>query len=376
MAIETPHAELEVPQQAFEEHIVDMDFHLNPDEETLMSYVDDQRLKDKLTTEYGMAPRKGKWDAAYAIKGGMEGLFTQGRAEIAEDVRVAAEQLAIDQPIVNAGINNLPANHHPLLKTAVARACNDYLLDRIVDEGLDCLMMVPQWDPDATVAEIERVGDEDGIAGAYGWFGPFNLWGDTAYDPVFEELEKRGLPLALHGSLAYWPQHTPIGDNMYTWTEILGFDWPVHAQVTVVNLIMSGVFDKFPDLKVVIQEGGHWWLPFMRYRMDEFYEDHPEDIQITPRKFEMEERYLDKQPSEYLRENVRMCTQPMALPDRTADAKALLQLAMAEDTFIYSSDWPHQTLDPATWAYTSPAFKDDDLREAVLSQNALDVLRL
>lgn len=360
---------LQVPEQAFEERIVDLDFHLNPSEEELIDYVDDDRARAKLTTEFGMTPRKGKWDAAYAIKEGNEGLFTQGRAETAEDVREATEALAIDEPVVNAGINNLPAQHHPVLKNAVAYAANGYLLDRIVPEDIYCLMMLPQWDPEAAVEEIDRVGDERGIVGAYGWFGPFALFGDTDFDPVFEALVDNDLPLVLHGSLAYWPQHTPVGDNMLTWTEILGFDWPVHAQVTTVNLIMSGVFDKYPDLNVVLQEGGHWWLPFMRFRMDEFYEDHPDDIQITPRKYDSGERYLDKLPSEYLRENIYTCTQPLALPERTGDAKAMLELSMAEDTFLYSSDWPHQTLDPPTWAYTSNAL-DDDLRARVLSENA------
>ena len=130
------------------------------------------------------------------------------------------------------------------------------------------------------------------------------LFGKPEYDPVFEELVKRDLPLILYGSLSYWAQNTPIGDNMLTWTEILGFGWPVHAQLTTVNLIMSGVFDKYPDLNAVIQEGGHWGLPFLRYRMDEFYEMHPEDIQITPRKYEADERYLERSPSEYLHDNM------------------------------------------------------------------------
>jgi len=373
MMTEKPGPQREVPPEAFEERIIDLDFHLNPDEETLLSYVDDERLHKKMTTEYGMTPRKGKWDAAYAIKDGNEGLFTQGRAESAEDVFQAASDLAINEPVVNAGINNLPAQHHPLLKNAVARAANDYLLDLIVPEDIYCLMELPVWSPEAAVEEIDRVGGENGIIGAYGWFGPFAMYGDSRYDQMFETLVSNDLPLVLHGSLAYWPQHNPVGDNMITWTEILGFDWPVHAQLTTVNLIMTGVFDKFPGLNVVVQEGGHWWLPFLRYRMDEFYKDHPEDIVITPRKFEAGEQYLDQLPSEYLRDNIYVCTQPMALPQRSSDAKALLQLAMAEDTFIYSSDWPHQTLDPATWAYTSPAFKNDELRERVLHKNAAEL---
>jgi predicted TIM-barrel fold metal-dependent hydrolase len=361
--------EAEVPPEAFEERIIDLDFHMNPAEEQLISYVDDDDVRQKLTTEFGMAPRKAKWDAAYAIPGGNEGLFTQGKAEVAEDVKLAAEKFAIDDPIVNIGINNAPTQHNPVLKNAIARAANEFARHEVIPEDLHCLMMVPQWDPEYAVEEINRVGDEDGFIGAYGWFGPFALFGDPKFDPMFEALVEHDLPLVLHGSLSMWPQNTPVGDNMLSWTEILGLDWPVHAQVTVANMIMSGVFDKFPDLKVVMEEGGHWWLPFLRYRLDEFYEMHPDDIIVQPRKHEMGERRLRRAPSEYLRENVYVTTQPMAPPERSEDFRQMLDLSMAEDTFLYSSDWPHQTLDPATWAFTNRAF-DEDLRKAVLHENA------
>lgn len=373
MSVEKTGPEAEVPSEAFEKRIIDMDFHMNPAEEDLVKYVDDERVRDKLTTEFGMTPRKGKWDAAYAIKEGNEGLFTQGRAETAEDVKEAAEKFAIDEPIVNAGINNLPTQHHPVLKNAVARAANDWLVNEVVTEDLYCLMELPQWDPEFAVEEIERVADEDRVVGAYGWFGPFRLFGTEDFDPVLEALDEHDLPLALHGSLSFWNQNTPYGDGMLTWTEILGFDWPVHAMITVVNMIMSGVFDKYPDLDVIVQEGGHWWMPFARYRMDEFYEMHPEDVQITPRKYESGERYLDRSPSDYLRDNVYVCTQPMSPPERAHEMADLLDLSMAKETFMYSSDWPHQTLDPATWAFDNSGM-DEETADAILHENAEEVL--
>ncbi|WP_280536458.1 amidohydrolase family protein [Halopenitus sp. POP-27] len=367
-------ADAEVPDQAFEDHIIDMDFHVNPVEDELLAYVEDDRALDKLTTEFGATPIVGKWDAAYGIKEGQEGLFTQGRAKYAADVREACKNIAVDDPIVNPGINNLNLQHHPVLKNAVCQAANDYMLDQFVDEGVSTSMMVPKWDPEYAVEEIERVADEDGIVAAYSWFDPKVPWGNEQFDPVFEALIEHDLPLLLHGSLTYWPQHSYIGDDMLTWTEVLGFDWPLHTMVNIVNMIMRGVFDKYPELDVVFQEGGHWWVPFLRYRMDEFYEMHPDDIKITPRKMDSGEEYLQRAPSEYLRDNIYVCTQPFALPRNAGHASDLLKLSMAEDMFIYSSDWPHQTLDPPTWFYTSNAF-DDDTREAVLHENAEEILR-
>jgi predicted TIM-barrel fold metal-dependent hydrolase len=366
-------ADSEVPEQAFEDHIIDMDFHVNPVEDELLPYVEDDRAHDKLTTEFGTTPVVGKWDAAYAIKGGQEGLYTQGRAKYAEDVREACEKFAIDDPIVNPGINNLNLQHHPVLKNAVCQAANDYMVDNFADEGIYTSMMVPKWDPDYAVEEIDRIASEDGIVAAYSWFDPNVPWGNEQFDPIFEALVEHDLPLLLHGSLAYWPQHSYIGDDMLTWTEILGFDWPIHGIVNTLNMIMRGVFDRFPELNVVLQEAGHWWVPFLRYRMDEFYEMHPEDIQITPRKMDSGEQYLQRSPSEYLRDNFYLCTQPFALPRRSGEAQQLLDLSLADEMFVYSSDWPHQTLDPPTWFYTSNAF-DEDRRERILSKNARELV--
>ncbi|WP_049920445.1 amidohydrolase family protein [Haloferax sulfurifontis] len=366
-------AQAEVPDQAFDDRVIDLDFHVNPLEDELLSYVEDDVVRDKLTTEFGPTPIMGKWDAAYGIKEGNEGLFTQGRAEYAEDVHEACEKFAIDDPIVNAGINNLPLQHHPVLKNGLVQAGNDYMLDNFADEGVYTSMLVPKWDTEYAVEEIERVASEDNIVAAYSWFDPKTPWGSEQFEPVFEALVEHDLPLLLHGSLAYWPQHSYVGDEMLTWTEVLGFDWPVHTMVNIVNMIMRGVFDRYPDLDVVFQEGGHWWLPFLRYRMDEFYEMHPDDVRITPRKHEDGEEYLDRRPSEYLRDNIYVTTQPLALPRGSGQARNLLELSMAADTFIYSSDWPHQTLDPPTWFYTSRAF-DEELRDAVLHKNAEDIL--
>jgi predicted TIM-barrel fold metal-dependent hydrolase len=126
---------------------------------------------------------------------------------------------------------------------------------------------------------------------------------------------------------------------------------------------------------VVFQEAGHWWLPFVKYRIDEFYEMHPEDIAILPRKRASGERYLEQTPSVYLEDNVYLCTQPFALPRNSREATNMLDLSMAKDMFVYSSDWPHQTLDPPTWFYTTNAF-DQKMRDAILHENANEILNI
>ena len=46
------------------------------------------------------------------------------------------------------------------------------MLEHFADEGTYTSMMVPKWDPEYAVEEIERVGDQAGVVAAYSWFDP------------------------------------------------------------------------------------------------------------------------------------------------------------------------------------------------------------
>ena len=329
-----------------EETIVDGDFHLNVTVEELLPYVDDEVVEEKLAN-FGHPPGTQHWTAAFATNEGDRGLSSQGEAHDGHEILAAIETVGVDIPVVTPGLNYLPSTHSPVMKTAICRAYNDYVIEEVlpVSDDVYAQAMIPQWDAEASAREVERVGGEPGIVGAYGWFGPYTLLGEPQYDQLFEALAHRDLPLALHGSGGYWPRYEPIGEGFRTWTEILGLGWPVHAMAFVTNLIMTGTFDKFPDLRVLVQEGGVNWLPFVAYRLDEFYQDHSEDVCLTERMHAMEQAYLDRLPSEYLFEHFRFATQPIAIPPKGRHYEALLEMCHAEETFVFSSDWPHHTFD-------------------------------
>ena len=46
------------------------------------------------------------------------------------------------------------------------------------------------------------------------------------------------------------------------------------GQRAVTKMIASGVFDRHPDLKVIVSEGGATWGPFVADRLDEAYRQH------------------------------------------------------------------------------------------------------
>jgi predicted TIM-barrel fold metal-dependent hydrolase len=92
----------------------------------------------------------------------------------------------------------------------------------------------------------------------------------------------------------------------------------------VTKLIAGGVFDRFPDLRVIVSEGGATWGPFLADRLDEGYRQHASAVRPTLRKL----------PSEYLYSNVYASFQH----DRSA---VLAVSAMGWRNVLWGSDYPH-----------------------------------
>jgi len=360
---------VEVDPRAREEFIVDTDFHAGPSSDLagLLPYVDDERLLRKFAVHHRL-PNPKRTNTRFA-KMSPEGYHTHGVATTTEEVAAVMERFAIDQPIVAPGTNALPAVKYPRVKEAICRAVNDYLLDRIVDDAakVKTHLALPIWNAEACVAELDRLGDERDVVGGYAWYGPFSpSLGEPQYDPVFEALVERDLPLAIHVGGSTMAPVDLVGESMRTRMETLGLLNAFYAMADCANLVATGAFDAFPDLRVVVQEAGVSWLPFLANRLNEIYYTQPGDVQLAERLFDRGQAYLERDPGDYLYDNFFFSTQPIALPP--GGERATFELCRAESTFMYSSDWPHHTLDPVNWVF-GPAV-DDDLRARILRENA------
>jgi uncharacterized protein len=82
----------------------------------------------------------------------------------------------------------------------------------------------------------------------------------------------------------------------------------VQSQAT--SLILEGVFDVFPDLKIVMIEGGFGWVPQLGWRMDAHWTKMRSEVPTPKRK-----------PSEYLKTNIWYATQPVEEPERPDDLR-------------------------------------------------------
>jgi len=96
-------------------------------------------------------------------------------------------------------------------------------------------------------------------------------------------------------------------------------------------MIYSGIFDRFPDLKVVCVEADAGWAPHYAFRMDHIYNRH---------RFWNKAPTLTRLPSDFFFENVYMTFQDDWTALRMIDQLNVERLLWANDFPHSDSTWP------------------------------------
>ena len=160
---------------------------------------------------------------------------------------------------------------------------------------------------------------------------------DPEYDRLWRVLEELELPVNVHGGTGAPNYGTyPVAQLLYI--NEVGF----YSQRPLVHLLLSGVFERFPGLKLVITETGAAWIPGLLRQLDGV------SAKIRDTGATGEIRYtgdiiLPLLPSEYFR---RQCWVGVSQP-KPPDA-AVLDL-YGHDHFMWGSDYPH---DEGTFPFT------------------------
>jgi hypothetical protein len=248
----------------------------------------------------------------------------------------------------------------PELGAALCRAVNDWQAAEWLElePRLRASIVLPYDDGPLSAAEIDRVR---GTAGAAGFVQALMLVrtvepaGRRRYWPIYEACERHGLPLGIHfGGYGGHPISSSGWPSFYL-EDHTGMAMAFQAQL--VSLVLEGVFERFPGLRVVCIEGGVAWLPALAWRLDRLYDELRDEVPE-----------LLRRPSEYLREHVWMTTQPVDEPERP---EHLLQVfeRIGRDRLLFATDYPHWDYDDPVRAFPTPL--PAGLRERVYAGNAL-----
>ncbi len=259
------------------------------------------------------------------------------------------------------------------LRTACVEIFNDASAEFQSESGGRMLPMavLPAWDIDACVREVRRASSMD-LRGVNLTSDPQDLGApdlaDRAWDPVWEVCSELKMPVHFH-----------IGASLTAMTYFGSYPWPSHDDDTklaiggtllfvgnarvVVNIICSGMLDRFPDLKVVSVESGVGWVPFIMEALEyEMAENAPGKLGA-----------MELTPVEYFRRQIYATT----WFERRNIASVVD--SVGADNLMFETDFPHPTClypGPLESAATNLADLTPEVQRKILGDNAVKLYRI
>jgi uncharacterized protein len=280
-----------------------------------------------------------------------------------EDWRAFIDKAGIDKSVLftseglSVGFIQVPA-----YAVSICRAYNDYVYERFakLSPRLKPMALIPMQDVPAAVQELRRAVKDLGLPGAMlpATGLPLHL-GHTLYWPIYEEAEKLDCALAVHGGSA-----RGLGLDTFTvMTAAHVLHHPVPLMMALVSFIYDGVFDRFPNLRLALMEGGCGWLPCVLDRMkrNEGYYQHYTGPKLHPVEYVTSGRVLIG-------------------VEGSEETLSYLVKRVGAQVFAYSSDYPHEVDFVAAKHEIQEMAERPDLshedKQAILGDNAKRFFKL
>jgi 5-carboxyvanillate decarboxylase len=238
----------------------------------------------------------------------------------------------------------------PDVAARIARLTNDRLA-AIVQKNptrYAALASVPPQDVPAAVAEIKRAKNELGLNGIIiNSHTRGEYLDDRKFWPIFAAAVETGAPVYIHPRTPN-PTMAPLFRDYGLWGAIYGFG--VEAGLHLIRLISSGVFDEFPQLKVVVGHMGEG-LPYWFYRIDHMHKN-----MVTLAKVPLRP-VLKKPPSEYFRTNIAITTSGV----NWHEALQFAHRTVGADNILFAIDYPYERTEDAVRFIRSAPLSAEDM---------------
>ena len=255
-----------------------------------------------------------------------------------------------------------------VLADLCVKAYNDWMFEEWcagTNGRLIPLPIIQLWDPVLAAAEVRRNAARGGHAVAFSeipaFLGlpslhdPSNHW-----DPFFDACAETDTVVCMHiGSSSKMPSTSldapaAVGSTLTY----------MNAAMSMTDFLMSGLFEKFPRLKIAYSEGQIGWIPYILERADKVWEDNRgwggvEDKVLRP-------------PSEYYYEHVYGC-----FFDDPHGVKNIEAIGI--DNVTFETDYPHSD---STWPHSLKIAMDimkdldDETVYKIVRGNAIKMLHL
>lgn len=216
----------------------------------------------------------------------------------------------------------------PQLATRLSRETNDFL-SKVVEkypERFDGFATLAPQDPEEAADELERAVKDLGLKG---WKTHSN-YGDTYIDnkkywPILEKAEKLDVPIYLHPTVPAITQLREYGFAMAA----AAFGFGVEAAMCIMRLILSGAFDKYPRLKIIVGHLGEG-LPFIFKRIDYPFTKPTFTKDDVPK--------IAKKPSDYIKNNIYVTVSG----NYHEPAFTCTYQTLGVDRILFATDYPYE----------------------------------
>ncbi len=243
--------------------------------------------------------------------------------KVSEDPKARIESMdrdGIDVQVIsssNPGCEVYPKD----LGVRLARLFNDQLADWIsrYPDRMVGLCSLPMQDTEAALDELDRASGMgfNGIMLFSNVNGKYtddkNLW------PIYERAEKLRYPIFLHPGYPLTKEYLMDGE---LWSSVFGFG--VDAATAALRMIMNGVFERYPRLRMVMGHLGET-IPYTLNRIDIVYDRSPESLPE-----------IRKKPSEYFLGNFYVDTCGM----RSEPALMCAFESLNPERILFATDYP------------------------------------
>jgi len=390
--------------------VIDSDTHVNPSLDVLLRYADKDlrdRVDDFRPYMRTVQPRPGQGDAedmdAYKIlsikplrlqrmagekpgpakeQGGDRG-FLSGRTQmvtrqpitprVAEDNAhgrlqdMDTEGRDIDFIIPGTWAYGAPALA-PHLAMGLVRAYHRYMADYCAADArrLKSMILALASDPAWSAQVIKEHAQEDWVAAVWPLLPEGLPVDDPDLEPIWAAANEADLPIMYHAftiETPYFPGYRDIWENP-AMGRCAGQTWG--GQRFLSFMLMGGMLDRYPNLRVGTLESGHGWLPHWLQRLTRQI-DYVRGS-VSP--------HLKHTPVEYAQMGRVFCS--IDFSEGVDMTKAVIDL-MGDHVLMFASDYPHpETIFP-DHADTVIAWRQwlgEQTTQKLMWENATRFLRL
>lgn len=219
------------------------------------------------------------------------------------------------------------ASPDPEFHLAQVRAYNDWLIEYASrdPDRLGAIALLPNRGREMALAELERVARHREVKGVLvGCWPHGDLEWDDGDDPVWEATVAARLALHVHVSMV---DAMPAAHTAKIVGDVRWYDAPKR----ILQLVWSGVFDRIPDLTVVIAEVDAGWLPYFKEQVDDRYYRLGRGAGVQ----------LDRPPSAYIEQHFYFTYIVDSFGIRNRHDIGVERMMWSSDYPHVPSDWPN-----------------------------------